>query len=89
MKNEFPLFGMYVAHESFSLKKELYTPADSIDPGQPKRTVQAVLGRNLLLIVNFLYAKGLYHPIIHLVLKLGEELVKRKRKHVIRVVPIT
>ena len=64
MKYKFPLHVKRVdlpINESFSVKTGLHAFAKSIDSGQPARNAQTDLGRNFLLLANFMHIKGLYN----------------------------
>ena len=67
-KNKFPLHVKPVdlsINEPFSMKKESNASSKSIDTDQPAQSAQADLGRNFLLLVNFLHIKELYYFMIH------------------------
>ena len=53
---------------SFSVKRGLYTSTKSIDPDEPAQFEQADLGKNLLLLVDFLHNYQMTFLLIHLVI---------------------
>ena len=52
--------------------------AKSIDPGQPAQSAQADLGRNFLILVNFLLIKGPNYLTIHSAVKTKSRMRKAK-----------